>query len=218
MQTLHTKPGLKVVTSLSGGETHFFRYDDYKERDTAISRWQRNKNAVDIQRCDIRTLPWRDPNHQHLNTGLKAFDSQFQCLPGGNLIANTFLGQHVRARTDTECNGFSFGYAELQNADLKAFKSLDRSGSLARAIQRYGHFENQQGWATMVFHRNGTRDKGTFVIHGAVITDRHLKLIARLDSSYFGQPSRARSYAVMDVVTPYLTDAIATNLAPVALH
>lgn len=207
-----TKPGLKVVTTVGGGATHFWAYKNEDERKKSIEQMMGREHIVEVALCDIRSLEWTTPNHQCIQTGLKVFDEQFQGIPGGNLIANTFLGQHIRPRNEVECNGHTFKPGDLQNFDLKTFVQVDRQQHLTQIVRKCQRLESESGWLTAVFHWTGPSYRRSCVLHGAVLTDRHLNLIRRINRWDLGLQRRSSSMRVMDVVTPFLTQEMASNI------
>lgn len=213
-----TKPGLKVVTTVGGGATHFWAYKNEDERKKSIEQMMGREHIVEVALCDVQSLEWTAPNHQRIQTGLKVFDEQFQSVPGGNLIANTFLGQHIRPRAEVECNGFMFKPGELQDADLKCFTQVDPQKHFARILKSCKYLELEAGWLTAVFHWTGPSYRRTCVLHGAVLTDKHLNLMRRIDRWDLGLQRRTSSARVMDAVTPFLTQEIATNVRALIVH
>ena len=151
------------------------------------------------------------------NSGYKAFDhalaSQGGLITRGNVISNTMFGFHVRARTETSCNGYSFSYGKLQETDLTPMSDKSRSyGAECAAVYRYikssKHFEENSGWVSIIRHvRSSDR---TVVVHGVLVTDYQHKLLKRFDRlelQYSERRQFQRSAQVLDSVMEILCPA-----------
>jgi hypothetical protein len=211
-----TKPGLAVTYGSSS--LHFWTYPNEAARTKAIQMMP--PTASSVETCDVRTLEWATPNRVKINSGCKAFDKQCQGITTGNFIANTFLSLYIRPRAQTECNGFQNPPGHLQEFDLLPFARPDlHMRSAMDFIRKLPLAQTQSLLLTAVFHTSRDRQGRTIlVVHGAVLTDTMLRLIRRFERYELGMYRKAKSYRIMETVTPFLTDQRATNRIPVVLH
>lgn len=141
-------------------------------------------------------------------TGYKEFDRALKSDGGlicqGNVISNTMYGFHVRARKQTECNGFVFPYGKLQESDLAPLSDPTRGyvrecSAVLRYVKASKHFEENSGWISIIRH---CRDSdAAVVIHGVIVTDLQHKLLRRFDRIellYSGHRQFQRSAQVLD--------------------
>jgi len=214
----YLKPGL-AFTSKSNFLS-IWRYETERKRESALADILRAGHARSIERCEVKSIPWKTPNRAEINTGCKTFDEQCQGVMTGNVIANTFLSLFIRPRAERKCNGFDFAYGELQTADLKPFAQPNLCArNVLSYISTLPRAETDQLLLTLVFHYARDRfGRKKMVVHGAIITDTLLKVVKRFDRWELGLTERTQSMRVMDTVTPYLTDECAVNRQPVALH
>lgn len=176
--------------------------------------------ASSVETCDVRTLEWATPNRVNINSGCKAFDKQCQGITTGNVIANTFLSMYIRPRSRTECNGRQNPPGHLQEFDLRLFAAPELHMRAAMEfIRNLPLAQTQSLLLTAVFHSSKDRQgRPVRVVHGAIVTDTMLRLVRRFERFELGMHCKAKSYRIMEVVTPFLTDQCATNRVPVVLH
>lgn len=138
---------------------------------------------------------WDTPNKMHIETGHATFDRQTNIISHGNIIANTMLGWHIRAWTDTthwqEGKQHQPGY--LQNFDLDAFVRLP--GHVRDYMRRALH--SQAGWLYQFYSFSGNRE----TVHGYVLTANDHTLI----KAFYTGPTY-KSWHVIDGVLPYVAE------------
>ena len=201
------KLGLAIATA--HGDTIFPTFSSEEDRQKRIEEVLHNTHIRRVERCMVRKTAFRTPNQAEVDTGTKAFDRQCQSIAfSGNLIANTFYGNFVRARSTTQCNGFEFGLGELQKRDLELFEKNRALHSRAAQefIKKSPFCEENDVILTMVFHTRRESNRNVFVVHGAIIVNRKHQLIKRFDRFNLGLTHSARSLEIMNTVVPLMTD------------
>ena len=143
-----------------------------------------------------------------MQTGYKEFgeamNSEGGLITRGNVISDTMFGFHVRARSETSCNGFTFPYGKLQESDLVPLSDKSRAywrecAAVYRYIKSSKHFEENSGWVSIIRHCRSS-DKAV-VVHGVIVTDYNYKLVRRFDRIellYSGHRQFQRSAQVLD--------------------
>jgi len=111
----------------------------------------------------MKTIKWENPNKMKINTGHKTFDAQTNIISTGNIIANTIIGNHIRAFNDCH-NGFENKESgHLQDWDLDKFDYVPQGWKdrmRANPDMKYILYE--------VFHHNSNGNK---ISHGMILTD-----------------------------------------------
>lgn len=203
-----TLPGLLVRYRYGHGESsHIWSYVSHAKRMESARHLAAQTHCMAVDLCQVR-------QSKGLTTGCKAFDSQSQGPIPGNVVSNTLLGQYIRPRQELTCNGYDWKPGQLQQADLRAFATIDRQGVLRRYIEKSAHFEWEGGIAYMPLHMRNRDGRHRPVVHGALVTDYHHKRLLTLSAQELGVNGSPKSAQVMAAFTPFLTDEIASDLSP----
>jgi hypothetical protein len=203
-----TVPGLFVRYRYTHGEfSHLWSYVHDIPRMQAARHLAMQSHCAAVDLCSLTSSVG-------LLTGCKAFDTERQGSITGNVISNTLLGQHIRPRRETRCNGYEWEPSHLQNTDLKVFTRLDRIGTLSRYVRHSSHFEADGGVAYLIMHMRTDHGRHHPVVHGGLVTDRHRKRLVTWSAGELGHRGSPKSAQIMDTVTPFLTDEIAINRQP----
>lgn len=213
----HYEPGLAVVST--GPQLHIWRYKSAADRDAAAKKYISEGWAKTIESCDVLTHGWKTPNRADVHTGLKAFDEQCTGLSPGNQIGNTVFSMSIRPRNETHCNGHTFGPGALQAFDLRPFESDDfHCARVIRYIQQLPLAQNEHLQLSVLFHRRSVEGQIRTIVHGAILTNRMLRLVHRFDALNLGLADSYKSRGVMDTAVSFLTDKAAINRTPITMH
>lgn len=117
----------------------------------------------------FRETVWRDGNHMLFESGHKTFDNQVDCISTGNVIGHVQLSFHVRAYTETECNGFVRPPGHLRSFDMKKWR-------LPTDVRDRVLKETETTSVWLYEFRHWTA-KGK-IVHGYVITSNDHELLA----------------------------------------
>lgn len=141
----------------------------------------------------MKKIEWDNPNKMKIDTGHKTFDKQTNIISTGNIIANTMIGNYIRAYNDV-----TMGYKDpqekghLQNWDLDKF---DYVPSGWRERMQY-ESPDQKFILYEIFHYQTSTLRYT---HGMILTtDKHEHV-----KTYCGT-MRPKSYEIMFTVRDYL--------------
>jgi len=112
----------------------------------------------------MKKIEWRNENKMLIQTGHKTFDAQTNLLGEGNIYANTMIGTHIRAYTDTECNGLTSPPGHLRSFDLTPWRGTRRiPRQVLDRVKK--ETENTDIWLYQFFHSKGRKK----ISHGFVL-------------------------------------------------
>jgi len=124
-------------------------------------------------------------------SGHKTFDRQVDCISTGNVIGHVQLSFHIRAYTETECNGFTRPPGHLRAFDLKTWNLPIRVRD--RVLKET---EDKSVWLYEFRHWTGNRK----IVHGYVITSYDHRLLAK-----FLTGPTYKSVSVINEAITYIT-------------
>ena len=141
----------------------------------------------------MKQIIWTTPNKMAIKTGHSTYDKQCSVVSAGNVIAPTQSSCYIRAKNNTECNGFQFPVGHLRDCDLKYFDHMP--SHVQKCI--LSETETKNVILYQFFHYAG----GGRITHGYVVTDSSHKLVGK-----FCTGPTYKSHGVIDEVTLYITD------------
>ena len=147
----------------------------------------------------MKKIKWVNDNRMLFESDHKTFNRQTNIISTGNIIANTVIGQHIRAYTETECNGLTRSEGHLRNFDLQGFMRRHIPRRVLQAVK--DSTANRSAWLYELLHYNnmGLWKDDQRIVHGYVLTSGDHFLIR---SFVTGPTWKSRS--VVNEATKYL--------------
>lgn len=117
-----------------------------------------------------KTPEYRTRNRMKIRTGHSTFDRQCEYLGTGNVSGNVQKSQYVRARTNTECNGFRFEPGHLRESDLRTFRDMSGSGRSDLPGHVRAYIEAFTESESAILYEIRSWRSGRKTVHGYIIT------------------------------------------------
>ena len=112
----------------------------------------------------MKKITFRDPNHMLFESGHKTFDKQADLIDTGNVWGGVQFSGLIRAKSDTECNGFTRPPGHLRDFDLSSF-----GRTLPPHVKKFvlESTESCPVWLYRFFHK---KSPGKYTTHGYIVT------------------------------------------------
>lgn len=201
-----------IVDSIGSPSRYCFAKTE-AERDAEIDTLMSSCPMITmIERCNLKRLKLSAQNQVCIHTGVEAFDNQVQGLIVGNTIENTLFGWYIRPRDEMESNNRNYRYGELQEADIRVLSnSFHVITPALQFVRCHPVFRDNGCWIGVVNHTIHKGNKRSKMVHGVVITDWKRQLIRAFSREKLNLSPKPSSATIMEVITPWLTDAIVSE-------
>jgi hypothetical protein len=135
------------------------------------------------------------PHYQAGLTLSEGFNRKADIVMAGSVFSGVQSSNHIRARQQLECNGYTRVPGYLQEFDLKTFcHKTQEMAAVRRYIEASPFFETASGIAYRFFHYAGD----TRTVHGVIVTGDNGKLLRRFDREDLGLGRSEKSASVLD--------------------
>lgn len=121
----------------------------------------------------MKKKEWAHANRMLFESGNEEFDRQTTLISTGNVIADTQLSFHIRARKKMECYGHLFPAGHLRDIDLKNFPRLP-----SRVLRVVIDLTETESVILYQFHHRHEHDGQ--VTHGYIITTPRHRLLLKI--------------------------------------